>query len=163
VGRAWHISLVEDDDEHHPVTVTGTWARMLTEDYAHEMPMLAPLGWCVAYLDRTLARVAHDDEQDFPLLARELRKCRQHLEAVLHNDDRVDRGAHCPECSSAETGLGPRLRREYGHWCSDEDCERIHHADDSEDAWVCPRNRDHVWSHEDYTRWIEERRRGRSA
>jgi hypothetical protein len=157
-GGAWHVSLIEDDDEHHPHRVLGTWARMLTEDYDHPMPFAASLSWCGAYLDRTLHRLAHDDGQDFPLLSRELRKCRQHLESVIHNDDRPDRGAPCPECTSEETGVGPRLRREWSHWCEDPDCERIHDASDERDVWRCPKNREHVWEHGAYENWIEDRR-----
>lgn len=154
---------LEDDDEHHPHAVAGIWARMLTEDYGHDMPESAPLSWCVAYLDRTLARVAHDDAQDFPLMGRELRKCRQHLEAVLHNDTKPERGAPCPECTSPERGIGPRLRREYAHWCEDEGCERMHYADDDADVWRCPRDRRHEWTHDAYTRWVEDRRKGRKS
>ena len=109
------------------------------------------------YLDRNLHRIAQDDEQDFPLLGRELKKCRQHLEAVLRNDDRPDRGAPCPECTSDTAGVGPRLRREYAHWCEDEDCRRVHHDDESDDVWTCPRNPLHSWTHKVYTKWIEER------
>jgi hypothetical protein len=32
------VEILEDDDEHHPHRVAGTWARMLTEDYRHDMP-----------------------------------------------------------------------------------------------------------------------------
>lgn len=159
-GRAWHISLIEDDDEHHPALVTGRWAHMLAEAYGHPTPPSTGTSWAVAYLDRTLHRLAHDPDQDFPTFAREIRKCRQHLEAVLHNDDRPDRGAPCPECTNDETGVGPRLVREWGHWCDRDDCTRIHHDTTDGDWWVCPRNRDeHRWTHEDYTRWIEDRRR----
>jgi hypothetical protein len=115
----------------------------------------------VGYLDRNLHRVANDDEQDFPLLARELKKCRQHLESVLHNDQRPDRGAPCPECTSPDGGVGPRLKREFAHWCEDEDCERMHYDDDGADLWRCPRNRDHVWTNDAYMRWIDERRAAR--
>lgn len=159
-GGAWHASLVEEDDEHHPARVLGTWARMLTEDYGHDMPPAASLVWCADYLDRNLHRIAHDDGQDFPLMARELKKCRQHLESVLHNDDQRDQGVPCPTCVS-EGSANPkhvRLRREYGHWCTDEDCARIHHDTDEADVWRCPKNHDHVWSHEDYDRRLEERR-----
>lgn len=160
-GGTWHASLIEEDDEHHPARVLGTWARMLTEDYEHEMPNAASLTWCAAYLDRTLHRIAHDDGQDFPLMARELKKCRQHLEAVLHNDDRPDRGVPCPTCTSGEEPANPkhvRLRREYAHYCDDEDCTRINHPDNKADVWRCPRKREHWWSHEDYDRRLEERR-----
>jgi len=157
-GIAWHVSLLEDDDEHHPARVLGVWAQMLTEDYGHDMPHAASVTWCQAYLDRTLHRVAHDDSQDFPLLARELRKCRQHLEAVIHNDTRPDRGAPCPTCTSDEAGVGPRLRREWSHWCDDEGCARHHHVTTEADVWRCPKVWGHSWSHEDYERWVEERK-----
>ena len=155
-GRAWHVSLIEDDDEHDPHRVTGTWARMLTEDYGHDMPERASLSWCVAYLDRTLHRVAHDDEQDFPLLSRELRKCRQHLEAVLHNDERPDAGAPCPTCR--DDGTFVRLRREYAHYCDDEGCERLHFTDDGSDVWRCPKVREHWWTQQGYADMVAERK-----
>jgi len=122
------------------------------------MPSAASLAWSSAYLDRTLARVAHDDGQDFALLGRELRKCRQHLEAVLHNDTRPERGTPCPDCTNDDDGLGPRLRREYAHYCDQEDCTRINHEDNAADVWRCPKNRDHWWSHRDYEDRLEERR-----
>lgn len=140
-GRAWHVSLVEDDDEHHPLTVLGTWERMIREDYGHDTDAPLSITGAVAYLTRTLHRIAQDDGQDFPLMRRELRKCRQHLEAVLHNDDRPDQGAPCPTCS-AEHGKGPRLRRRYA--------ERWEAQDASRDEWVCPANREHTWSEVDY-------------
>jgi hypothetical protein len=155
-GVEW--DAIEDDDEYHPHTVTGTWARMLTEDYGQDMPDLAPLSWCVAYIDRTLARVAHDDEQDFPLLARELKKCRQHMESVLHNDQRPERGAPCPECTDSDRGVGPRLRREYAHWCDAEDCERMHYDDDGADVWRCPSNTEHWWTQQGYADLLDQRR-----
>lgn len=169
-GGTWHASLIEEDDEHHPARVLGTWARMLTEDYEQEMPHSASLTWCRSYLDRTLHRVGHDDGQDFALLARELRKCRQHLEAVLHNDQRPDRGEACPTCTSDAAELPerekgadgkprpmPRLRREYAHYCADEDCTRINHETATSDVWRCPKNPAHSWSHADYENRIEER------
>ena len=161
-GGTWHASLVEDDDEHHPHRVLATWTHMLTEDYGHDMPPAASLTWCAAYLDRTLHRLAHDDAQDFPLLARELRNCRQHLEAVLHNDDRPDRGVPCPRCVDEGTANPKhvRLRREYGHYCANEECTRINHADDTADVWRCPKVREHWWSHADYDARLEERKAG---
>lgn len=172
-GRAWHVSLVEEDDEHHPLRVLGTWEQMLREDYGHEAPtsvVVMPDGSrrktvlpttvtsARDYLDRQLHRIAHDDGQDFALLARELRKCRQHLEAVLHNDDRPDRGAPCPDCTSEQTGVGPRLVRQYAHWCEDEGCERIHIGDEADDAWQCPKVREHRWTHKAYSNWLQDRK-----
>lgn len=150
-GGSWHLSLVEDDDEHHPLRVTQTWARMIAEDYGHE-PDLGTVASCVGYLDRQLSRIAHDDEQDFPLLGTELRVCRDHVEVSLRNGDQIDRGAPCPECTSEETGVGPRLVREWAATVSE-----------TWDEWRCPRNRAHRWSHEDYVRWIETRQTERGA
>lgn len=143
------------DDEHHPHLVVGRWAVRVGEAYGG-----APVGFGaqVTWLDQMLHRLAHDTAQDFPRFAREVRACRRHLEAVLHDSDRPDRGAPCPECTSDETGVGPRLERVYAHWCDDPECTRVHQLAADFDVWVCPRNRDHRWSHPDYSRWIEERR-----
>lgn len=159
-GKAWHVSLIEDDDERHPYTVLTRWQMMLAEDWGHDLPERLTITGAAAYLERQLPRLAQDPEQDFALFAREIRKVRSHLESVLHNDRRPDRGVPCPECTSPETGVGPRLVREYGHWCLDAECCRIHAADDSLDRWVCPRNRAHAWDIEAYERWIAERRAG---
>lgn len=153
-GRAWHVSLIEDDDEHHPETVTGIWQRMIAEDYGHEPT--GSVSAAVAYLDRNLHRIAHDDEQDFPLMRRELRKCRQHLESVLHNDTKRDQGAPCPACKGV--GAFVRLERHYAHWCTDEACERFHFTDDGSDVWRCPRDREHWWTQQGYADVLEQRR-----
>jgi hypothetical protein len=157
-GRGWHLSLEEDDDETHPEAVLGRAAHIVAETYGHNRPPQPPLAWSAGYLDRQLPRIAQDATQDFALLRREVRKCRQHLETVLHNDTRPDRGAPCPECTDPDRGVGPRLVRAYGHWCEDPDCCRVHYRNDAGDVWACPADRDHAWTHEDYERWIEERR-----
>ncbi|MDF1603382.1 hypothetical protein [Nocardioides sp. YIM 152315] len=141
--------VMPDDDWHHPYAVLGRWALMITEDYGHTLGEVTT-ATAASYLDRNLHRIANDDEQDFPLLGRELRKCRQHLESVLHNDNRPERGAPCRSCPSP----APRLRLEPGHWCDEPDCRREHYDDDTGDRWVCPRNRDHWWSQDDYRRWV---------
>ena len=151
------LVTMEDDDADHPYSVTTRWAMMIAEDYGHDLPVLTVAN-AADYLDRQLARIANDPEQDFRLFASEVRKCRQHLEAAVSLAVRKERGAPCPECTSEETGVGPRLVREFGHWCESEVCERLHYADDSADTWVCPRDREHEWSHEDYSRWVEERK-----
>jgi hypothetical protein len=153
-GRAWHLSLVEDDDDRHPYSVLTRWHMMIAEDYRHQLPTMS-VTVSAEYLERQLHRIAQDDGQDFPLLAREIRRCRSHLESVLHDSRRKERGAPCPECLAEEKVI--RLEREYGHWCDDPECERLNYDTDEADRWVCPRNRDHQWIHEDYTRWIEER------
>ena len=145
------MANLEEDDKRHAERLVTTWARMVAEDYQHPLPERMTLTWCVGYLERQLHRVANDGEQDFPLLSRELRKCRQHLEAVLHNDERPDRGAPCPECVGQGVGV-PRLVREYARL----------QPSDRYDTWRCPRNSDHTWSHHAYVAYVEDRKRGRS-
>src|SRR4051812_11090213 len=143
-----------DDDDQHPYVVLTRWHMMFAEDYNHRLPDVMSISDSGAYLERVLHVVAQDPEQDFPLLRNETRKVLDHLEAVLQNSMKPERGAPCPECR--DEGRVLRLSREYPHWCDDEDCERMHYADDSEDRWTCPRG--HSRSHEDYQRWIEERK-----
>ncbi len=143
------IGSLEEDDKRHGERLITTWARMIAEDYEHPLPERMTLSWCVGYLDRQLHRIAQDPEQDFPLLRRELKKCRHHLEAVLHNDDQHDRGAPCPECVANEDGV-PRLVRDYAHG--------VKH--DRYDQWRCPRNPEHVWSHHAYVAYAEGRKHG---
>ena len=152
-------AAMEDDDERHPYSVLGRWCLMIAEDYGHDLPTLT-VASAADYLDRQLARIANDPEQDWPLFAAEVRKCYRHLETVVALASHVERGAPCPDCTSEETGVGPRLIRQYPHWCEDEACERIHYEDDSADMWVCPREPKHRWTHEAYSNWIEERRMG---
>jgi hypothetical protein len=151
-------SLLADDDEHHPLNVLGRWDLMLREHHGHPSDEVVTVDNAAAYIARHLPRIAQDPDQDFPQLARELRKCRNHLETVLANSQRPERGAPCPECTNEANGVGPRLIRDYGHWCLDDGCERIHYLDDSGDTWSCPRNPAHQWTHDAYTNWIEERK-----
>lgn len=171
-AHRWEDALVllDDDDEHHPASVVTRWHMMLAEDYDHALPERLTLAGSSGYLDRNLHRIAHDDEQDFPLLARELRKTRQHLESVLHNDSRPERGAPCYVCADAGVRPAPRLKLERGHWCTDEECQKMHYSvrfdSDTEqvvpdldgDMWVCPRNpSEHKWTEVQYRGWVEER------
>ena len=153
-GRAWHVSLVEEDDEHHPYTVLTRWQLMLSEDYGHPLPQAMSIMGAGAYLERNLGMVAQDPEQDFALLARELKTCRAHLEAVLGDAERAEKGQPCPSCRDEDKLV--RLRREWGHWCEAEDCEKLHYLDDSGDRWVCPRNHQHWWTEQDYRRYVDD-------
>jgi hypothetical protein len=164
-------ALLEDDDERHPYNVLTRWQAMIREDY--RQPLVdkngEPLPYTIAnsagYLSGQLGRIAQDDEQDFPLFAREIRKCARHMESVMATTVRAERGAPCPECVGGER-KPERLVREYGHWCEREDCrQQFHYDDDSGDKWICPIDRSHWWAHEDYEKWIEERggKRGKAS
>lgn len=153
-------ATMEDDDEWHPYTVLTRWEFMLREDY--DQPRTAPtsITQAAAYLDRILHRVAQDEEQDFPLLAREMRKCRNHLETVMADSRQPERGAPCKTCHEERPNQpAPRLTRRYGHWCEDETCERMHYADDSADEWKCPRDRGHTWTEAEYRKWADDRQK----
>lgn len=160
-AQHWHAREVMDEaDDRHPLNILGTWDMMIREDYGHPSSARVTVENAAAYLDRMLARIAHDPEQDFPLLAAELRKCRRHLEEAIALVARAQRGYPCPTCrdDAGREGPTPRLVRQYPHWCDDEDCCREHRADDSEDTWVCPTNPAHAWSHAWYTAHIEVRK-----
>jgi hypothetical protein len=149
---------INDGIEEHadPTDVLGSWQFALSEDYGHDLPDRVTLTTAVAYLERNLHIIAQDDEQDFPLLARELRKCRAHLEAVLRDSMAPERGAPCPTCHGRGTFV--RLARWYPHWCDAEDCEQFHWDTDEQDRWVCPRDKAHSWDLESYSKWVEERK-----
>lgn len=146
------LALMSDDDPHHPLTVLGTWEMMLREDYGHPSHERITIASAAGYLDRMLHRFANDPEQDWALFAREIHECRAHLEAVLHDQRTPDLGAPCPECETP----AKRLRKEWGHWCYDDDCERIHDATGELDRWVCPVDPDHWWSDGDYRKRVAD-------
>ena len=99
------------------------------------------------WLDANAARIADDPDQDWALLTREVRECRQHLEAVHRDSRRPDRGAPCWLCPTP----APRLEMRRGHWCDDPTCEREHDATGARDTWVCPNNpREHWWAEAEY-------------
>lgn len=149
---------MDEADDRHPLNVLGRWDLMLRDEYGHPTQQRITVTRAADYLDQQLNRLAQDPNQDFGHFAAEIRKCRRYLETIAALAYHADRGAPCPECTSEDTGLGPRLIRHYAHWCDNPDCDRIHYDDDSGDLWICPTNRDHAWDHAAYSKWIEERR-----
>lgn len=141
------LSTLEDDDPWHPYSVLGRWQMMLEEDYGLHALHKITIAGAAGFLDRMLYRVANDPEQDFALFAREVRECRAHLEGVVHDSRIPDLGAPCPECEAP----AKRLRKEWAHWCADEDCRKpVHDPTGKEDRWVCQTDPEHWWSEADY-------------
>ena len=101
---------------------------MLRDDYGPDTPEHLTVTRAIDYLNRHLARLANDPRQDFPLFAAEIRACRAHLEAVLHDSRIPERGAPCPECGT-DTDKGPPLVKHY----RDDD------PSGASDWWDCPR------------------------
>jgi hypothetical protein len=162
-GARWHkrgienalADLLPDDDDQHPYVVLTRWHMMLAEDYGHTLPEQMTIADSGAYLIRNLGRMAQDPGQDFPLFRREMRTCRDFMEAVIRNSPSRERGAPCPDCS--KVGRVVRLQRDYGHWCTREDCAKLHYLDDSGDRWVCPHDSDHWMTPEGYAQWLKDR------
>ncbi len=161
ISEQQHIAArmgMEDDDDLDPYLLLGRWDLELREAYNQPSDTPVTITNAAAYLDANLGRIAQDPEQDFPLLARQVKACFDYIEAQLDILRRQQRGIPCPECTSPTSGVGPRLVLHFGHWCEDVDCEKIHFADDSGDRWLCPRNRAHEWTPKDYSERLEDRR-----
>lgn len=144
---------VEDHDELDPWQMLGLRERMIREDLGHDHRLVSnTLGETCGYIAWVLTDLARDEEQT-PVIAElmsETARLADHLETVLRDSRKPERGAPCRSCPTP----APRLILKPGHWCEREGCEREHHADDTGDRWVCPVDRDHWWTAADYRRWV---------
>ena len=148
--RGADVTVLEDDDPHHPLAVLGRWDFMLRADYDQPTALRCTLERAADYLDGQLHRVAQDPEQDFALLASEVRACRGHLEDVLADGRRRETGAPCPAC-----GVAPPLVKHYAHWCEREDCTREHDRTGAGDHWQCPACKAR-WTEAEYRLWVAD-------
>lgn len=133
-------------DDRHPYTLLARWAQQLAIAYGHPPRKRTTVEIAASYLSWMLTDVAQDPGQDFRLFAKEIIRCRTHLEAVLGASRAPERGAPCWECETP----APRLVRRRAHWCERPDCTREHDATGARDTWVCPNNRDHWWTEAEY-------------
>lgn len=131
VGRLPHGYLVCDrcdnpwpcdrhaDTELHPLFVLGNWDAIWREALDHaEPPEQLTIATAGRYLDTQLTYMAGWEHSDFDDFARDLRKCRTHLESVLHDQNQGDRAnVGCFECGG--------------------DLERKLCATGFEDQWTC--------------------------
>lgn len=121
-GRIPADYLDDATDENHPVFVTGTWDMTYRDAFEHDDSAVLTLAGAIDYLDRNLTYAATWVHVPFEDMARDLRRCVAHLEAVLHDGEQVDKGAPCMSC-------GVLLERVWG-------------ADDKGDGWRCPKCRE---------------------
>jgi hypothetical protein len=116
------------DHELHPLIVLGGWESVWREEFEAEGTKRQTVADAGAYLDRNLSRASSWPHVPFEDMARDLRRCRSHMEAVLHDGEQVDRGAPCPTCRTLlekRWDVG-QLGRD-GWWCPK--CKVIHTAD----------------------------------
>lgn len=99
-GRLNAEYLADARDELHPLWVLGTWEQIWRDYLRHdtEAALSLPSAW--AYLNTQLGYMAEQAEPAFDEFARELRQCRAHLEDVLRDGIRDDRGAPCVQCGT---------------------------------------------------------------
>ena len=108
-----HVSDV--DDEMHPLWVLGTWEQVWRDFLDHQTEEPFTLAGGYAYLDMQIGYMSEQVDPPFDEFARELRACRGHLEDVLRDGIREERGAPCVQCER------PMVRTE-DHW----ECRRCH-------------------------------------
>ena len=115
--RSW---LEVANHERHPLIVLEGWAMAYRDAFDHDEPSTRVDVWTEAgYLDRNLTYMGDFPHVPFEDFARDLRACRTHMEAVLHDGEQIDEGAPCLKC-------GRRLVRTWG-------------ATGKDDGWECPR------------------------
>jgi len=108
--------------ENAPLWVLGTWDLLVTEHYGHTRTRRVTVPSAAKYLASNLTELAQDGDFAFEDLARGVRQCRAHLEAVLHDGEQRDTGAPCMTC-------GVPLERVWG-------------SSELGDGWRCPRCRE---------------------
>lgn len=105
--------------ELHPLTVLLTWQMVWRDALEHSEAPDSALGTAVAYLDTQLHYMGDFDLVPFDDFARDIRRCRTHLESVLHDGEQHDAGAPCMTCHVP--------------------LERVWGKDRQTDGWRCPR------------------------
>lgn len=121
------IPALEVTDERHPTWVLGSWEMLVREHLTQPSSARIHIAPAASYLGGHLTRLAHDAEFAFDELSKDLRRCRAHLENVLHEGDRPERSqVSCLDC-------GRRLERHWGkdgveeyHRCPK--CPRVYDA-----------------------------------
>lgn len=110
------------DHELHPLIVLGGWESVWREEFEAEDTKRQTVAGAGAYLDRNLTLASGWPHVPFEDMARDLRRCRSHMEAVLHDGEQVETGAPCLKCDV------PLVRV----WAKKAD----------RDGWTCPRCRE---------------------
>ena len=100
-GRVDAAYLEDCRDEQHPTWVLGTWEQAWRDHLDQPTELAATLPRLVDYIDRHLHEMAGEAEVPFEDFARDLRGCRSHLEAVLHDKSQGDpANVGCFDCGA---------------------------------------------------------------
>lgn len=105
-GRLDASYLEDCRDELHPLWVLGTWEQIWRDHLDHYSIATVTVASAHAYLDMQIGYMAEQVEPAFDEFARELRGCRAHLENVLHDGVREERGAPCVQCQNRMIRVG---------------------------------------------------------
>lgn len=99
MGGVNPTELADRLGENAPLWVLGTWDLLVTEHYGHKRSQRITVERAAKYLGSNLSELAQDADFPFDQLAKEMRKCRAHLEAVLHDQNLGDiANVNCFEC-----------------------------------------------------------------
>lgn len=115
VGRLDASYLEDCRDEMHPLWILGSWEQIWRDHLDHYSIAPITVASAHAYLDMQIGYMSEQIEPAFEEFARELRQCRAHLEDVLRDGIREERGAPCVQCER------PMVRTE-DHW----ECRKCH-------------------------------------
>lgn len=98
-GRVPQDWLEHADNERHPLYVLGTWLMIWQDALEHDDQAAVTIEHAVEYLDRQLTYMGGYEHVPFEDFTADLRRCSNHLRAVLHDQNQGDRaGVGCFEC-----------------------------------------------------------------
>lgn len=98
-----------DMDETHPLFVLAGWEQVWRDYLDHPTDEPVSVQSAARYLDMQMGYMSERLERPFDDFARDLRTCRAHLEDVLRDGIREERGAPCVQC-------GKHMVRTDDHW-----------------------------------------------
>lgn len=122
------------DGETHPLWVLGR-SELLIRDLLDidEPEGRVTVAESAAWLDGRLSTIAALEDHDWREFARDLGRCRAHMEVVLHDGEQVDQGAPCLSCGDVRlvrVWEGDEMPWEY------RDGSKPHA---NSDGWACPK------------------------
>jgi len=133
--------------EDHPLWVLGWWEIAWRDHLDHDSTDRITVFAAAQYLDDQLTDMASQLEPPFEQFAADLRRCRGHLEDVLH--DRDPKPKDCPKCG------GP-LVLDYDETGKDAGYTEGNEERDYDDRWKCGNRRCRQWwTDHDYRTKVE--------